>query len=147
MVEVGFRSSGIDSSVQRQNSYFNSIYLQALYVIQNLPTNPYTCSASKLKKPEENFWVAGLNASKLFCVVCKSPDSFPQVRKTYIVIYSSYRQPYQILLNFFFLGLKLLQIYVFFSLIISGRSKTSANSTRSFTPSCIIRFGCRQSGE
>lgn len=36
-------------------------------------------SASKLKKPEENYWVAGLNASKLFCIVCKSPDSFPQV--------------------------------------------------------------------
>ncbi|KAK1404536.1 WD repeat and HMG-box DNA-binding protein 1 [Heracleum sosnowskyi] len=36
-------------------------------------------SASKLKKPEENYWVAGLNMSKLFCIVCKSPDSFPQV--------------------------------------------------------------------
>ncbi|PIN06279.1 WD40 repeat protein [Handroanthus impetiginosus] len=35
-------------------------------------------SASKLKKPEENYWVAGLNASKLFCIVCKSPESFPQ---------------------------------------------------------------------
>lgn len=33
----------------------------------------------KVKKPEENYWVVGLNASKLFCVVCKSPDSFPQV--------------------------------------------------------------------
>ncbi|KAK1386870.1 hypothetical protein POM88_015048 [Heracleum sosnowskyi] len=36
-------------------------------------------SASKLKKSEENYWVAGLNMSKLFCIVCKSPDSFPQV--------------------------------------------------------------------
>ncbi|XP_019189746.1 PREDICTED: WD repeat and HMG-box DNA-binding protein 1 [Ipomoea nil] len=35
-------------------------------------------SESKLKKPEEKYWVVGLNASKLFCVVCKSPDSFPQ---------------------------------------------------------------------
>ncbi|GFP84537.1 WD repeat and hmg-box DNA-binding protein 1 [Phtheirospermum japonicum] len=35
-------------------------------------------SASKLKKPEENYWVVGLNASKLFCIVCKSPESFPQ---------------------------------------------------------------------
>ncbi|KAK6153502.1 hypothetical protein DH2020_013141 [Rehmannia glutinosa] len=35
-------------------------------------------SASKLKKSEENYWVVGLNASKLFCIVCKSPESFPQ---------------------------------------------------------------------
>ncbi|KAL1554815.1 WD repeat and HMG-box DNA-binding protein 1-like [Salvia divinorum] len=35
-------------------------------------------SASKIKKSEENYWVAGLNASKLFCIVCKSPESFPQ---------------------------------------------------------------------
>ncbi|KAL3617829.1 hypothetical protein CASFOL_038150 [Castilleja foliolosa] len=35
-------------------------------------------SASKLKKPDENYWVVGLNASKLFCIVCKSPESFPQ---------------------------------------------------------------------
>ncbi|KAA8541101.1 hypothetical protein F0562_025064 [Nyssa sinensis] len=36
-------------------------------------------STSKMKKPEENYWVVGLNASKLFCIVCKSPDAFPQV--------------------------------------------------------------------
>ncbi|KAL8474796.1 hypothetical protein ACS0TY_031289 [Phlomoides rotata] len=35
-------------------------------------------SASKLKKSEENIWVTGLNGSKLFCVVCKSPETFPQ---------------------------------------------------------------------
>ncbi|KAL6552609.1 hypothetical protein OROHE_007973 [Orobanche hederae] len=35
-------------------------------------------SASKLKKPDENYWVVGLNASKVFCIVCKSPESFPQ---------------------------------------------------------------------
>ncbi|XP_027168941.1 WD repeat and HMG-box DNA-binding protein 1-like [Coffea eugenioides] len=35
-------------------------------------------SSSKLKKPDENYWVVGLNATKLFCVVCKSPYSFPQ---------------------------------------------------------------------
>ncbi|GER46010.1 WD repeat-containing protein [Striga asiatica] len=35
-------------------------------------------SASKLKKAEENYWVVGLSSSKLFCVVCKSPESFPQ---------------------------------------------------------------------
>lgn len=37
------------------------------------------CSASKEKKSDENYWVVGLNANKLFCVVCKSPDLFPQV--------------------------------------------------------------------
>ncbi|EPS71032.1 hypothetical protein M569_03722, partial [Genlisea aurea] len=35
-------------------------------------------SAGKVKKPEENYWVVGLNASKLFCIVCRSPESFPQ---------------------------------------------------------------------
>ncbi|KAK7304216.1 hypothetical protein RJT34_15339 [Clitoria ternatea] len=35
-------------------------------------------SATK-EKSDENYWVAGLNASKLFCVVCKKPDTFPQV--------------------------------------------------------------------
>jgi len=36
-------------------------------------------SASK-EKSNENYWVTGLNASKLFCVVCKKPDNFPQVQ-------------------------------------------------------------------
>ncbi|XP_071712171.1 protein ENHANCER OF LHP1 1 [Rutidosis leptorrhynchoides] len=36
-------------------------------------------SASKLEKKDEHYWVVGLNSSKLFCVVCKSPDKFPQV--------------------------------------------------------------------
>ncbi|KAL4280939.1 hypothetical protein GQ457_03G017900 [Hibiscus cannabinus] len=36
-------------------------------------------SASKERKSGENYWVVGLNASKLFCVVCKNPDTFPQV--------------------------------------------------------------------
>ncbi|KZV16002.1 WD repeat and HMG-box DNA-binding protein 1 [Dorcoceras hygrometricum] len=35
-------------------------------------------SVSKLCKSEENYWVVGLNKSKLFCIVCKSPESFPQ---------------------------------------------------------------------
>ncbi|CAI9113387.1 OLC1v1013980C1 [Oldenlandia corymbosa var. corymbosa] len=26
----------------------------------------------------ENYWIVGFNATKLFCVVCKSPSSFPQ---------------------------------------------------------------------
>ncbi|KAI3727821.1 hypothetical protein L6452_16441 [Arctium lappa] len=36
------------------------------------------CSASKLKKKEKNYWMVGLNSSKLFCIICKSPDKFPQ---------------------------------------------------------------------
>ncbi|XWS60390.1 hypothetical protein CRYUN_Cryun07bG0032400 [Craigia yunnanensis] len=36
-------------------------------------------SSSKERKSSENYWVVGLNATKLFCVVCKNPDSFPQV--------------------------------------------------------------------
>ncbi|MQM19924.1 hypothetical protein Taro_052937, partial [Colocasia esculenta] len=37
-------------------------------------------SASKVRKSEEeNYWVVGLNMSKLFCIVCKSPDSCPLV--------------------------------------------------------------------
>ncbi|ONI08991.1 hypothetical protein PRUPE_5G211000 [Prunus persica] len=35
-------------------------------------------SASK-EKSDENYWVVGLNASKLFCIVCKRPDLYPQV--------------------------------------------------------------------
>ncbi|OIV97113.1 hypothetical protein TanjilG_10059 [Lupinus angustifolius] len=31
------------------------------------------------EKSDENYWLTGLNASKLFCVVCKKPDNFPQV--------------------------------------------------------------------
>ncbi|XP_051117098.1 protein ENHANCER OF LHP1 1 isoform X2 [Andrographis paniculata] len=34
-------------------------------------------SSSKLQK-QENYWIVGLNSSKLFCVVCKSPETFPQ---------------------------------------------------------------------
>ncbi|TQD85540.1 hypothetical protein C1H46_028906 [Malus baccata] len=37
-------------------------------------------SASKEMKSNENYWVVGLNASKLFCIVGKSPDLYPQVR-------------------------------------------------------------------
>ncbi|KAL3529378.1 hypothetical protein ACH5RR_008700 [Cinchona calisaya] len=36
-------------------------------------------SSSKLKKSDETYWVVGLNATKLFCIVCKAPYSFPQV--------------------------------------------------------------------
>ncbi|CAI9786762.1 unnamed protein product [Fraxinus pennsylvanica] len=32
---------------------------------------------SKLNKAGENHWVVGLNANKLFCIVCKSPETYP----------------------------------------------------------------------
>ncbi|KAL8130298.1 hypothetical protein V2J09_019453 [Rumex salicifolius] len=35
-------------------------------------------SASKVKK-SENYWVVGLNAEKLFCIICKSPNLYPKV--------------------------------------------------------------------
>ncbi|KAI3761259.1 hypothetical protein L1987_51671 [Smallanthus sonchifolius] len=35
-------------------------------------------SASKLKKKDENYWMVGLNSNKLFCILCKSHDKFPQ---------------------------------------------------------------------
>lgn len=38
-----------------------------------------SCSASKDKKSDENYWIVGLNARRLFCIVCKNPDLFPQV--------------------------------------------------------------------
>lgn len=38
-------------------------------------------SANREKKADdENYWVVGLNKSKLFCVVYKSPDLYPMVR-------------------------------------------------------------------
>ncbi|XP_021909372.1 WD repeat and HMG-box DNA-binding protein 1 [Carica papaya] len=36
-------------------------------------------SASRGKQSGESYWVVGLNSSKLFCVVCKDPDLYPQV--------------------------------------------------------------------
>nr|XP_012567793.1 WD repeat and HMG-box DNA-binding protein 1 [Cicer arietinum] len=36
-------------------------------------------SAIKEKKSDENYWMVGLNTNKLVCVVCKKPESFPQV--------------------------------------------------------------------
>ncbi|GAA0156858.1 chromatin/chromatin-binding, or -regulatory protein [Lithospermum erythrorhizon] len=35
-------------------------------------------SARKAKKSDENYWVVGLSSTKLFSVMCKSPDIFPQ---------------------------------------------------------------------
>ncbi|KAI3970779.1 hypothetical protein MKX01_024426 [Papaver californicum] len=35
-------------------------------------------SASK-DKPEDNYWVVGLNDNKLFCILCKSPITYPLV--------------------------------------------------------------------
>lgn len=48
----------------------------------NSVENMLQSSANKEKKSDESYWVVGLNASNLFAVVCKSPDSFPQVGYT-----------------------------------------------------------------
>ncbi|XP_022968783.1 WD repeat and HMG-box DNA-binding protein 1 [Cucurbita maxima] len=36
-------------------------------------------SARKERKSDEKYWVVGLNTSKLFCVICKNSESYPQV--------------------------------------------------------------------
>ncbi|KAL5725663.1 hypothetical protein ACHQM5_008782 [Ranunculus cassubicifolius] len=36
-------------------------------------------SASKEKKSDESYWMVGLNASKVFVIVCESPDIYPLV--------------------------------------------------------------------
>ncbi|KAL6995003.1 hypothetical protein U1Q18_005137 [Sarracenia purpurea var. burkii] len=50
-------------------------------------------SSGKVKKPEENYWVVGLNDRKLFSVVCKSPDLFPQVIPKPILTLSDFSFP------------------------------------------------------
>lgn len=32
-----------------------------------------------MKKSDENYWMVGFNTNNIFCIVCKSPDLFPQV--------------------------------------------------------------------
>ncbi|KAG6472940.1 WD repeat and HMG-box DNA-binding protein 1-like [Zingiber officinale] len=37
-------------------------------------------SALKARKSDdENYWIVGLNESKLFCIICKSPETYPMV--------------------------------------------------------------------
>ncbi|KAL0915498.1 hypothetical protein M5K25_015920 [Dendrobium thyrsiflorum] len=43
-------------------------------------------SASKAKPEDENYWMVGLNANKLFCVSCKSPNSYPLVMPKPVLI-------------------------------------------------------------
>ncbi|KAF8399240.1 hypothetical protein HHK36_015105 [Tetracentron sinense] len=50
-------------------------------------------STSKEKKSEENYWVVGLNASKLVCIVCKPPDSFPLVAPKPVLTLLSFSFP------------------------------------------------------
>lgn len=75
---AGFPSSGICSS--------NVLDLVS-FLIEACFTEISICRASKLKRSDENYWVVGLNANKLFCVVCKSPDLFPQVCMTSYILY------------------------------------------------------------
>ncbi|KAK9669066.1 hypothetical protein RND81_13G106900 [Saponaria officinalis] len=50
-------------------------------------------SASKVKKADENYWVVGLNAEKLFCIICKSPDSYPKVSSKPVLSLLDFSQP------------------------------------------------------
>lgn len=75
---VGFPSSG---------TYSSNVLDLVSFLIEVCLMEVSICRASNLKKSDENYWVVGLNANKLFCVVCKSPDLFPQVCMTsYIVL-------------------------------------------------------------
>ncbi|XP_020102596.1 WD repeat and HMG-box DNA-binding protein 1 [Ananas comosus] len=40
---------------------------------------PLFSSIKARKSEDESHWVVGLNSSKLFCIVCKSPDTYPSV--------------------------------------------------------------------
>ncbi|PKA47519.1 Flagellar WD repeat-containing protein Pf20 [Apostasia shenzhenica] len=51
-----------------------------LTICNEMHSSSSKCSASEAKKSEdENYWVVGLNESKLFCIVCKSPNYYPSV--------------------------------------------------------------------
>jgi chromosome transmission fidelity protein 4 len=40
----------------------------------------YNFSSTKARKSEdESHWVVGLDANNIFCIICKSPESCPQV--------------------------------------------------------------------
>lgn len=76
---VGSHSSGSSFFYLRTlNDSHNLNFLLLLYT-PFVNNKDLICSASK-EKSEENYWVAGLNMNKLFCIVCKSPDLFPPVR-------------------------------------------------------------------
>ncbi|XP_077215242.1 transducin family protein / WD-40 repeat family protein [Tasmannia lanceolata] len=40
---------------------------------------PLFSAGKERKSEEESYWIVGLNATKLFCIVCKSPDLYPLV--------------------------------------------------------------------
>lgn len=80
MVAAGSHSSGskflsknVDCLSHLIFSYYFFVDLCFLY------NKVVSCSASKEKNSDENYWIVGLNASKLFSIVCKNPDLFPQV--------------------------------------------------------------------
>lgn len=75
---VGFPSSG---------TYSSNVLDLVSFLIEVCLMEVSICRASNLKKSDETYWVVGLNANKLFCVVCKSPDLFPQVCMTSYIVY------------------------------------------------------------
>ncbi|KAJ0988269.1 hypothetical protein J5N97_006625 [Dioscorea zingiberensis] len=51
-------------------------------------------SASKARKSEdETYWMVGLSGSKLFCIICKSPDSYPLVMPKPVLTLLSFSFP------------------------------------------------------
>lgn len=75
MAVVGSHYSGLEFfCLNRLSIFLAGLLVKCLCLMKFLQA-----SASKEKKADENYWVVGLNASKVFCVVCKSPELFPQV--------------------------------------------------------------------
>ncbi|KAK1422282.1 hypothetical protein QVD17_25282 [Tagetes erecta] len=75
----GSRLTWFGFSEEGQLSSFDSMGVLRVFTNQYGGRWVPLFSASNLKKKDENYWMVGLNSSKLFCILCKSPDKFPQV--------------------------------------------------------------------
>ncbi|KAG0628761.1 hypothetical protein M758_1G051200 [Ceratodon purpureus] len=70
---LGFTESGSLSSYDSQgilrvySSEFNGCWI------------PVFSAAAERKKEKNNYWVVGLNTAQVYCVVCKAPETQPQV--------------------------------------------------------------------
>lgn len=53
--------------------------INSCHLLRSLKLDFMLFSATKVKKTDENYWMVGFNASNVFCIVCKSPNTFPQV--------------------------------------------------------------------
>lgn len=75
----GSRLSWFGFSEEGQLSSYDSEGVLRVYTHQFGGSWIPLFSASKEKKSDESYWMVGLNASKIFCIVCNSPDMYPQV--------------------------------------------------------------------